>query len=59
MGMFDPAGKGRGELTERLGDQLPIEKVFELKALKYVAYFNYFLQMVLFGVVWGAQASGH
>eukprot|EP01043_Picozoa_sp_COSAG02_P016558 COSAG02_NODE_731_length_17977_cov_21.672838_20_plen_112_part_00 len=34
--MFDPAGKGKGNLAEKLGDQLPIEKVFELKALKYV-----------------------
>lgn len=57
-GMFDPAGNGKSELAERLGEQLPIEKVFELKALKYVAYFNYFLQLVLFvGVVWGAQAD--
>lgn len=57
-GMFDPAGKGKGELAEKLGDQLPIEKVFELKALKYVAYFNYFVQLLLVVfVVWAAQVE--
>lgn len=56
--MFDPAGKGKSELVERLSDQLPIEKVFQLKALKYVAYFNYFLQLVIcVFVVWAAQAE--
>ena len=57
-GMFDPAGNGKSELAERLGDQLPIEKVFELKALKYVAYFNYFVQLMIYVfVVWAAQAE--
>jgi hypothetical protein len=55
--MFDPAGRG-DMLPEGLRDQLPIEKVFELKALKYVAYLNYFFQLLLFGVViWRAQAE--
>ena len=51
-------GTGKSIVNDLIVDQLPLEKVFELKALKYVFFVNYTLQLLLFwGCIWQARTE--